>query len=557
MKTEDKPIILQESAEPGVIDQKMLVALIIDQGPKKEAGRLFVEDGINLEEVTEIRIEFLNILNIDHLWLMPNLVKLKLSNNKIERIVNLDVLINLKELDLSFNHIETMENLNHLKCLEILLLYENQISLIQGIDDLNELTIFSIGNNNIADWHHVMYLRKFKKLRSLNVSGNSCMEKEGYLNYLIAFIPQLIYLQYKMITDRERQAAADEHYRIISNLLEEEAKEQEKLDKQAAFEENVALLSISYVEYLDDDYLFNKMFEKDKEGNDFLTLSEDARSAYAEYKVKFMELCKDLYELGLAEQIRRSNEIKMFEDLVTKGEDDIQKDSQMMMDEIMDRKAEILADVKALMQSMTEELETEVLEEKLDKARQLSEEFSDLVARTWTKLMHKEVILHDQMEDINEVFKQHMTDMVGSFLEAAQNIFSLMRNLEAEYTDNIAGIASVVMNTSQATEDSKMSPSVTDIIGDKDILNNNLAASHDLHLQIIDGREDRLTSRLNGWLEGKIEKLAENESNRNRQKILEISHFLECQREEFDALQLQQPLYVNTDDPDIAAVLEQ
>lgn len=42
-----------------------------------------------------------------------------------------------------------------------------------------------------------------------------------------------------------------------------------------------------------------------------------------------MDLCKDLYELGLAEQTRRSKEIKMFEDLVIKGEDDTQKDSQV------------------------------------------------------------------------------------------------------------------------------------------------------------------------------------------------------------------------------------
>lgn len=52
--------------------------------------------------------------------------------------------------------------------------------------------------------------------------------------------------------------------RAISNLLEKEAEEQEELDKQAAFEANVALLSISYVEYLDGDYLFNKMFDRDK-----------------------------------------------------------------------------------------------------------------------------------------------------------------------------------------------------------------------------------------------------------------------------------------------------
>lgn len=60
MSDKDEPRILQESAEPGVIDQKMLLALIIDQGPKNEAGRLFIEDGINLEEVKEIRIEFLS-----------------------------------------------------------------------------------------------------------------------------------------------------------------------------------------------------------------------------------------------------------------------------------------------------------------------------------------------------------------------------------------------------------------------------------------------------------------------------------------------------------------
>lgn len=78
----------------------------------------------------------------------------------------------------------------------------------------------------------------------------------------------------------------------------------------------------------------------------------------------------------------------------------------------MERKAEILGDVKELMQSMTEELEAEVLDEKLEKARQLSEEFSDLVARTWTKLMHKEVILHEQMEVCINLFILPMNESI-------------------------------------------------------------------------------------------------------------------------------------------------
>jgi len=43
-----------------VITQSMLVSLAIDQGPKKEGGRLFLQDGIELDKLKEIRIEFLS-----------------------------------------------------------------------------------------------------------------------------------------------------------------------------------------------------------------------------------------------------------------------------------------------------------------------------------------------------------------------------------------------------------------------------------------------------------------------------------------------------------------
>lgn len=43
---------------PGVINYNSLVNLIIEQAPKGERGRLFRQDGVKLDEVTEIRIEF-------------------------------------------------------------------------------------------------------------------------------------------------------------------------------------------------------------------------------------------------------------------------------------------------------------------------------------------------------------------------------------------------------------------------------------------------------------------------------------------------------------------
>lgn len=254
---------LDETAIPGVITGNMLIALAVEQGPENEAGRLFLKDGIELNKLKEIRIEFLNILNIDYLWLLKDLVKLSLSHNVIEVIDNLDELVHLRELDLSFNRIKVMANLNHLSELEILLLYSNEITIVEDIDNLKKLIILNVGQNKIADWKHVTYLRDFKALRSLNTCDNPCTEMDGYLDYLFAFVPQLLYYQYRMITEDVRRAAINKHYRAISTLEENEAKIQAELILEKELEDKTALLLLSYVEYLDEDCLFQRMFSLD------------------------------------------------------------------------------------------------------------------------------------------------------------------------------------------------------------------------------------------------------------------------------------------------------
>ncbi|KAL6444746.1 hypothetical protein ACFW04_002067 [Cataglyphis niger] len=315
---------LREATEPGVITRDILISLAIDQGPKKEAGRLFHEDGIELDGLKEIRIEFLNILNIDYVWLLKNLVKLSLSHNVIERIENLDELIHLKELDLSFNRIKVMENLDNLHQLEILLLYSNEISIVQGINNLKKLMILNIGKNKINDWKHVIYLRDFKSLKSLNIFDNPCTEMDGYLDYLFAYVPQLIYYQYRMISESDRQSAIDKHYRKISNLEENEAKVQTELTLQQKFNDRLALLSASYVEYLDEDNLFQQMFSSDEAGRMLSTINDDTQNAFEEYKKSFSAICHELYELGLQEHDKRIEEIRLFELVVNEGKENNQ-----------------------------------------------------------------------------------------------------------------------------------------------------------------------------------------------------------------------------------------
>ncbi|XP_024885360.1 dynein regulatory complex subunit 3-like [Temnothorax curvispinosus] len=530
---------LREATEPGVITRSLLLSLAIEQGPKKEGGRLFLQDGIELDKLQEIRIEFLKILNIDHLWLLKNLVKLSLSHNVIERIENLDELCHLRELDLSFNRIKIMENLNNLRQLEILLLHSNEISIVQGINNLRKLTILNIGKNRIDDWNHVVYLRGFKSLKSLNMCDNPCTETDGYLDYLFAFVPQLIYYQYRMISESQRQSAIDKHYRVISNLEENEAKMRTELALQREFEDKIALLSASYVEHLDGDYLFQQMFSPDEAGKTLSTINENTQSAFEEYKTSFIAICHELYELGLRENDKRTEDIRLLEAAVNEGKENTQNEARRIVDDVLEKRTKIFANIKNVIEALVEKQEEEA-ENAAAKARELFNEFDDLLSKARNQLMSKEMILHDQMEDINEVFRINMTDMVESFLETARGQFSLLRNAEIKYNNVINELVSRYLS---GFEDEAHIPShLKDLCCDKDTLATTLAASHDIHLRVIDDRKKRMINRLDNWLKDYIDQLITDENTRNRQQILEISHFFEFQQQQLNSLSLPQQL---------------
>jgi hypothetical protein len=52
--------LIQEDLEPSVINTAMIMKALEEERPAGEAGRLVVEDGIVLKEVTSLRLEFLS-----------------------------------------------------------------------------------------------------------------------------------------------------------------------------------------------------------------------------------------------------------------------------------------------------------------------------------------------------------------------------------------------------------------------------------------------------------------------------------------------------------------
>ena len=74
-----------------------------------------------------------------------------------------------------------------------------------------------------------------------------------------------------------------------------------------------------------------------------------------------------------------------------------------------------------------------------------------------------------------------------------------------------------------------------------------LTSSHDLHLLRIDVREDALVRNSSEWVTAIIDDMHDRvEMKRNRERITEIFHFVESQREAVDEIEDQvviQPVY--------------
>lgn len=52
-----------KKGEPKVIDNQMLANCIEEQGPTGEAGRLAREEGVPLDEIEQLRLEFLSLFH--------------------------------------------------------------------------------------------------------------------------------------------------------------------------------------------------------------------------------------------------------------------------------------------------------------------------------------------------------------------------------------------------------------------------------------------------------------------------------------------------------------
>ncbi|KAG8521888.1 Dynein regulatory complex subunit 3 [Galemys pyrenaicus] len=265
------------SLELRVMDEDMLKQAVVEQGPQEEAGQLAKQEGILFKDVLSLRLDFQNILHIDNLWQFENLRKLQLDNNFIERIEGLEKLIHLVWLDLSFNNIEVIEGLDTLVNLEDLSLFNNRITKIDSLDALVKLQMLSLGNNDIGNMMNIIYLRRFKNLRTLRLSGNPIAEEEEYKLFICAYLPDLVYLDFRRIDEHtasvslrfpgSKELAEIKHQYSIDELKHRENLIQARQEDEWARQDLLAEHKAAFVEYMNGSFLFDSMYTEDVEGN--------------------------------------------------------------------------------------------------------------------------------------------------------------------------------------------------------------------------------------------------------------------------------------------------
>ncbi|KAK3089457.1 hypothetical protein FSP39_003766 [Pinctada imbricata] len=508
---------LYDTVEPAVIDEEMLKKAVEEQGPKEEAGKIAKQEGIDFKDVLSLRLDFLNVLKIDNLWEFTALTKLQLDNNIIEKIEGLDELVNLVWLDLSFNNIEVLDGLDALTKLEDLTLYSNRISTIENMDNLLNLHVLSLGRNNLSELENLRYLRRFKKLKTLNLSDNPFCKQDEYKQYVIAFLSNLDFLDYRLIDQQSREAAIERYQVSRDEMLHNEKQAELKKEEEIKRMKGLELHKAAYVEMMDGPDLFDQMYREDVEGQKLSEMPE-----------KFVAVCSQIFDFGLVEHKKREEEVKQFWECVEEAKQENKEIGMKAIDNFTNMKKKVL-------QELAQISDQKMLEQRVS-------EYNKQITELWDHLMGLELQLVDQLEEVIKDFERNMQDLVSSFIENIQAYLTQCRDLENIHHEKMTENSIVILEKAMKNElDDEISEDLRLLLVDKDTIINALSSSHDVHMLKIDNKEDDIVTRINNWLKGMMENIHQDEEiARNRMRVSEVNNMIDHLRDEIDNLEMMQ-----------------
>ncbi|XP_032392644.1 dynein regulatory complex subunit 3 [Etheostoma spectabile] len=509
-----------------LMDEEILRKAIVEQAeqdPKDQAGLIVKAEDIHFNEILKLRLEYRSILIIDHLWEFTSLTKLDLNYNLIEKIEGLDRLINLTWLNLSFNSIKKIEGLESLRKLEVLNLSNNKISVVENMDTLERITHFFIANNLIGKLDKVLYLRRFKNLFAVNLFGNPVSREDDYKLFVAAYFPSLVCLDYRLLDEKTKNEASIKYHYVLEEMKREELSMQQADEAEQRQESEVKLHTNAFVEFLNGSFLFKSMFEDDPEAETLHCVPEVAHLLQT-FEHQMVELCMQLFEIGLAEHKRRETEVNSFFGGQNKAVMEYQQKASEILANFEQEQKNRIVELKQLS-------DPDLLEVQINHC-------NDEINQLCNSLMALEFQLVSQLEDIIKKLDIDISDMVDNFSETVQGTFVQCRDLEDNYNEKVRKIAVATLDdVAKDKLDKDMPDDVKTLFTDKDKVMDALTTGHDNHLMKINGRETQLVTRVNAWKVALINGIQDKELKRNRMRISDILRYVGHLREQLEELQ--------------------
>lgn len=479
---------------------------------------------IHISDIRKLYLEHKNIAEINNMWDFTSLESLDLSSNRIEKIQGLDCLVNLTCLNLSFNSIRKIEGLWTLRKLEELDLSCNRISVIENLDSLENLTHFFVADNLIGDMDNVLQLKTFENLFSLNLFGNPVSKDDDFIIFITAHMPNLKYLNYTLLDSTIRKEAVAKYQYIIEKMKREELQRQQEEEAQRLQKAEMQLHKDAFVESLNGSHLFKNMFRGDPEA-ERLSLIPEVAGLLHTFEHQMVELCMQLFEMGLAEHKRRDAEVNSF----LSEQDNLIADYQQKASQMLDWFDEQHKESRAGVQQLSDPA---LLDVKINKC-------NDEIDQLCKGLMTLEFQLVSQLEDNARKFDHIISEMVGNLSENALGIFAQFRDLEDNYHQKVKEIAaSILEKMTKGDLEENLSEDVIMLFSEKDTVMDALAAAHDNHLMEINDRETQLVTGLTGWKAALIKGIQDNQTRQNRTRISDIQRYKEHLKEQLEELLL-------------------
>uniref|UniRef100_A0A672UF91 Dynein regulatory complex subunit 3 n=1 Tax=Strigops habroptila TaxID=2489341 RepID=A0A672UF91_STRHB len=467
----------------------------------------------------------LHLLQIANLWQFENLTKLQLDNNIIEKIEALESLVHLVWLDLSFNNIEVIEGLDTLVKLQDLSLYSNRISKIENMDTLQELQIFSIGKNNLTTLEDVAYFRRFKHLRTLNLAGNPLCDDKRYMLYVVAYVPNLVYLDFKLVRDSTREEAVLQYQYHTEPLEQEEAEALAQLEDKQAKQKELEYHKTAFVEYLNGSFLFESMFAEDTAAAKLACLPgvNDLLQAYPSW---FVSVCESLFNYGLKEHENREAEVSHFYECLNEVLTANQQEGRKRILDFENQSKKVMWLYFCL---LLEEIHNA---SSYDIAESKRAQYKEDILQLSEALMALEILITDQLEvRLKHIpVRPHIHNVGGC------------RELENNHHEKLLEISITTLEKSLKNELNVALPAdVQTLLVDKTTIVNTVNASHGTRLRSIDKREsDILTCGFTACFQSV--QAFQNEIDRNHNRVKEIILFIENLQEELDSIQIPEPM---------------